>query len=146
MLAGDTINWKSSSKNVTVKVMKKKGKAKGSTPQTKLVPTESFFTWFTAPSFPDPDDELDEEELEALQGDVESDYEVAEILRDDLLEHPLLWFTGEALIDDEEYDEEEEDEDDEDDDDEEDDDEDESDDDEEDDDNEPARRKPVRVR
>lgn len=96
------IEWKSASKNVTVKVLKKKMRpGQKGTPPTKQTPTESFFNWFTPPPIPENEEEIEEEELEGLQAAMEDDYEVAEIIREKIIDHPYLWFTGEALQDDE---------------------------------------------
>lgn len=80
--------------------MKKKGKAgagkKGQAALTKVVPVESFFNFF-ADRTPDSDaDEGDEPGLagEELQGDLE----MMRVLID-ICEHPLDWYTGRALED-----------------------------------------------
>ena len=144
-IAADTIDWKSPAKNVTVKVMKKKGKGKGSSAQTKLVETESFFNWFSVPEIPEEGEEIDDEELEGLQAIVEADFDIAVAIREHILEHPVPWFTGEALYEDD-SEEEEDDEDDEDDDDEDDEDDDEdSEEDSDDDDEAPAARQSKKV-
>lgn len=80
------VNWKSG-KDVTVKVLKKKPKpgAKSSgKPQTKTEPVESFFRWFTeVPEVPDDEEEaeLTQEEMEALEEDMQADFEVAEMIK-----------------------------------------------------------------
>ncbi|PRW57921.1 Nucleosome chromatin assembly complex isoform B [Chlorella sorokiniana] len=110
------VSWKSG-KDVTVKVLKKKPKpgAKSSgKPQTKTEPVESFFRWFTeVPEVPDEEEEaeLSQEELEALQEDMQADFEVAEMIKEKVIPEATAWFTGEALMEFEGDDDEEEDED-----------------------------------
>jgi len=109
---GCEINWKKG-KNVTVRtvVKKQKHKSKGSVRTvTKTVQNDSFFNFFTPPTAPENDEEIDEE-TEAL---LSADFEIGEVIRQRLVQRAVLYFTGEALAD-EEYDEDEdEDEDDED--------------------------------
>ncbi|KAI7838698.1 hypothetical protein COHA_007497 [Chlorella ohadii] len=111
------VAWKSG-KDVTVKVMKKKPKpgAKSSgKPQTKTEPIESFFRWFTeVPEIPEDEDaELTQEEMEALEEDMQSDFEVAEMIKEKVIPEATAWFTGEALMDyEDDEDDEDEDEDD----------------------------------
>jgi nucleosome assembly protein 1-like 1 len=113
---GTAINW-SAGKDTTVKVMKKKPK-KGGKPLTKLEPCESFFRFFSPPEVPGEDDELSEEESEALQDAMEADYEMGAVIRDEIIPSAVSWFTGAAVQgeedEDEEGDEEEDDEEDED--------------------------------
>ena len=118
---GSTIRWKPG-KNVTVKVMRKKnkkgsGRSKGP-PMTKTEKCDSFFNFFSPP---DPEelfgmeeedeDDVDEEEMEALQDALQEDYEIGCIFKDKIIPHAVSWFTGEALSDDEEEEEGDEDED-----------------------------------
>jgi nucleosome assembly protein 1-like 1 len=65
---GAKIEWKPS-KNVTVKLMRKKQKAKrggGQRTIEKEEPCDSFFNFFSPPALPGDDVELDEEEEENL--------------------------------------------------------------------------------
>lgn len=108
------VHWKAG-KDVTVKVLKKKAKpgAKGK-PQTKTESVESFFRWFTeVPEIPDEEEEEDftQEEMEALEEAMQSDFEIAEMIKEKVIPEATSWFTGEAL---QEYEDEEEDEDEED--------------------------------
>jgi len=125
---GCKIDWKKG-KDVTVKVIKKrqKHKSKGSVRTIeKKVKADSFFNFFDPPVVPTPDDGVEEmdEETEAL---LAADFEIGHFFRDRIIPRAVLYFTGEALEDeDDDYEEEE----DEDGDDEDDDDEDEDDDDE----------------
>ncbi|KAL4457364.1 hypothetical protein ABPG75_012229 [Micractinium tetrahymenae] len=97
------VNWKAG-KDVTVKVMKKKPKpgAKASgKPQTKTEPVESFFRWFTeVPEIPDEEEEaeLTQEEMEALEEDMQGDFEIAEMIKEKVIPEATAWFTGEALL------------------------------------------------
>jgi nucleosome assembly protein 1-like 1 len=124
---GTPIDWKAG-KNVTVKVMKKKprrGAPANAKPQTKTEPVPSFFRFFSPPEIPQTAEavaELDEEAVEELREEVEADFELGMILRDELVPDAYRWWSGEAA--EEEDEEEDEDDDDEDDDDEGDDDED----------------------
>jgi len=105
---GCKIDWKPS-KNVTVKLIKKKQKhkQKGATRfVTKEVKNDSFFNFFDPPVIPDgEEDTLDDETRELLN----ADFEIGQILRDRILPRAVLYFTGEAQ-DDEDYEEEEDDE------------------------------------
>lgn len=102
---GCTIDWKKG-KNVTVKMIKKKQKHKsrGSVRTiTKTVQNDSFFNFFNPPAFPD-DDEIEvDEDTQAL---LAADFEIGHYIREHIVPRAVLYFTGEAL-DDEEYDEEE---------------------------------------
>lgn len=123
---GTVIHW-APGKDPTMKVMKKKPK-KGGKPLTKLEPCDSFFRFFTPPELPESADDLDEEAAEALQDEVEADFEIGATLREEVIPQAVAWFTGAAIQadDDEDDDEEGEEEDEEDDDDEDDDEGDES--------------------
>jgi nucleosome assembly protein 1-like 1 len=55
--------------------------------------------------------ELSQEELEALQEDMQADFEVAEMIKEKVIPEATAWFTGEALMEFEGDDDEEEDED-----------------------------------
>ena len=145
---GTRIAWKAG-KDPTVKILKKKpkpgrkpGGASGK-PMTKIEKTESFFNFFSPPAVPEEgDDDLDDEEVEALQEALEEDYELGETLRDELVPHAVSFYTGEmAEMDEEEeegedYDDDEEEDEDEDGDEDDDDDDDDDDEDDDDDDSE----------
>ncbi|XP_062512566.1 nucleosome assembly protein 1-like 1-B [Corticium candelabrum] len=101
---GCKINWKKS-KNVTVKMMKKKQKHKGhgqSRVVTKQVKVDSFFNFFSPPEVPE-GEEGEPDELEKLT----FDYELGLFFRDRFIPRAVLYFTGEAIDDDDEFDEEE---------------------------------------
>jgi nucleosome assembly protein 1-like 1 len=94
---GDEINWKSPENNLTVRIEKRKQRNKhtGATRTIeKTYPTESFFTFFSPPV---DDEEGDDEDLEALEGQLQLDYEIGEFFKDKLIPHAVDWFTGRAL-------------------------------------------------
>lgn len=95
---GCKIEWKKG-KNVTVKMVKKKQKHKASgTTRTisKTVQNDSFFNFFSPPSPPD-DEEMDED-VEAL---LAADFEIGHFIRERIVPRAVLYFTGEALEEDE---------------------------------------------
>ncbi|RWS30507.1 nucleosome assembly protein 1-like 1-B [Leptotrombidium deliense] len=107
---GCEINW-NKGKNVTVKtiIKKQKHKSKGSVRTVpKQVPNDSFFNFFTPPEVPENEDDMDEE----TQALLAADFEIGEVIRQRLVPRAVLYFTGEALVD-EEYDEDDEEEEDE---------------------------------
>lgn len=97
---GCKIDWKKG-KNVTVKTVKKKQKHKASgTTRTisKTVQSDSFFNFFNPPTPPD-DEEMDED-TEAL---LAADFEIGHFIRERIVPRAVLYFTGEALENDDEY-------------------------------------------
>uniref|UniRef100_A0A2K6R3N4 Nucleosome assembly protein 1 like 4 n=1 Tax=Rhinopithecus roxellana TaxID=61622 RepID=A0A2K6R3N4_RHIRO len=105
---GCTIDWKKG-KNVTVKTIKKKQKHKGRGTVrtiTKQVPNESFFNFFNP---------LKGKSDEDSEFTLASDFEIGHFFRERIVPRAVLYFTGEAIEDDDnelEGDEEGEDEDD----------------------------------
>jgi len=103
---GCPIHWKPN-KNLTVKTVKKKQKhkSKGNVRTiTKQVKNDSFFNFFDPPPIPeDPEAEVDAETQELLT----SDFEIGHYIRERVIPRAVLFFTGEALEDDD-FDEEEE--------------------------------------
>lgn len=102
---GSRIEWKAKEKNVTVKQIKKKQKhkQKGNTRfVTKEVKADSFFNFFDPPAHsPDTDlDELDDDTRDLLN----ADFELGQILRDRVVPRAVLYFTGEAADDDDDFD------------------------------------------
>ncbi|XP_063960595.1 nucleosome assembly protein 1-like 1 isoform X2 [Lytechinus pictus] len=94
---GCEIDWKKN-KNVTVKVIKKKQKHKGRGTTrlvTKTVQTDSFFNFFNPPKATE--EEVDEE-TEAL---LSADFEIGHLIRERIIPRAVLYFTGEAIEDDE---------------------------------------------
>lgn len=101
---GCTIDWKKG-KNVTVKTLKKKQKHKsrGSIRTiTKTVQNDSFFNFFSPSPVPDDPDEDMDEDTQAL---LTADFEIGHYIRERIIPRAVLFFTGEAL-DDEDYEEE----------------------------------------
>ncbi|KAJ8652169.1 hypothetical protein O0I10_012227 [Lichtheimia ornata] len=96
---GCNIHWKEN-KDLTVKVETKKQRHKG-TNKTRVVkrtvPADTFFSFFSPPSFPGDDEELDEEEAEGLDAKLEVDYETGEEFKDKIIPHAVDYFTGKAL-------------------------------------------------
>lgn len=103
---GCTIDWKQD-KNVTVKVIKKKQKHKtrgAVRTVTKTVPRDSFFNFFNPPAVPDEVGEVLDDQVQAL---LTADFEIGHYIRERIVPRAVLFFTGEAL-DDEDFEEEEE--------------------------------------
>lgn len=100
---GCKIDWKKG-KNITQKVVKKKQRHKGKG-QTrfinKTVKNDSFFNFFAPPEVPEDDADMDED-VEAL---LAADFEIGHFIRERLVPKGVLYFTGEALEDDDEYEE-----------------------------------------
>merc|ERR1719158_1998279 len=98
---GCTINWKEPGKNLTVKTVKKKQKhkSKGNVRTiTKQVKNDSFFNFFDPPPISDdPDADVDPETQDLLT----ADFEIGHYIRDRIIPRAVLFFTGEALEDDE---------------------------------------------
>ncbi|XP_023212250.1 nucleosome assembly protein 1-like 1, partial [Centruroides sculpturatus] len=104
-----TIDWKKG-KNVTVKTIKKKQKHKsrGSVRTvTKTVQNDSFFNFFNPPTVPE-DEELLDDETQTL---LAVDFEIGHFIRERIVPRAVLFFTGEALTEDD-YDDEDDDDDD----------------------------------
>lgn len=103
---GCPIAWKEG-KNLTVKTVKKKQKhkSKGNVRMvTKQVKNDSFFNFFDPPPLPeDPEAEVEAETQELLT----ADFEIGHYIRERIIPRAVLFFTGEALEEDD-YDEEEE--------------------------------------
>ena len=93
-----TIDWKKG-KNVTVKLIKKTQKHKGRGTKrtiTKTVQNDSFFNFFTPPEVPE--SEEGDEDTEAL---LAADFEIGHFIRERIVPRAVLYFTGEALEEDE---------------------------------------------
>jgi nucleosome assembly protein 1-like 1 len=96
---GCTIDWKEG-QDLTVTIETKKQRHKG-TNKTRVVkrtvPSNSFFYFFSPPTIPDEDEEIDEEEAEGLDAKLEADYEMGEEFKDKIIPHAVDYFTGKAL-------------------------------------------------
>lgn len=105
---GCAVDWKKG-KNLTVKTVKKKQKhkSKGSVRTiTKTVKNDSFFNFFDPPEIPDdPEADLDGD----MQELITTDFEIGHYIRERIIPRAVLFFTGEAL-DDDDYDDESDDE------------------------------------
>lgn len=111
------IEWKDG-QDLTVREIKKKqkaksGKNKGQTRMvTKIEPKASFFHYFKEPREDDEDEEEEDEDEEEKPGfTVDTDYDIAHVIRVSLLPESVFWFTGENGDDDEDFDEDEDEED-----------------------------------
>ncbi|KAG8125714.1 hypothetical protein E2320_020909 [Naja naja] len=96
---GCTIDWKKG-KNVTVKTIKKKQKHKGRGTVrtiTKQVPNDSFFNFFISGD----GESLDEDSECTLA----IDFEVGHFFRERIVPRAVLYFTGEAIEDDDNFEE-----------------------------------------
>lgn len=94
---GCQIDWKKG-KNVTLKTIKKKQKHKGHgtvRTVTKTVSNDSFFNFFAPPEVPESRD-LDDD-AEAI---LAADFEIGHFLRERIIPRSVLYFTGEAIEDD----------------------------------------------
>ncbi|XP_068116767.1 nucleosome assembly protein 1-like 4 isoform X3 [Hyperolius riggenbachi] len=103
---GCTIDWKKG-KNVTVKTIKKKQKHKGRGTVrtiTKQVPNESFFNFFSPVKASGEGEEMDEETENSLA----ADFELGHFFRERIVPRAVLYFTGEAIEDEESFEEDEE--------------------------------------
>ncbi|GAX19267.1 nucleosome assembly protein 1-like 1 [Fistulifera solaris] len=101
---GTKIDWKPD-KCLTHKKITKKQRGKGRhAGQVRTIvqqeEKESFFNWFSAPELPSLNpgvDEMDEEEIERLEELFESDYDVAQAFRSNVIPKAVGWFTGKAM-------------------------------------------------
>ncbi|NXC16866.1 NP1L4 protein, partial [Corythaeola cristata] len=98
-----TIDWKKG-KNVTVKTIKKKQKHKGRGTVrtiTKQVPNDSFFNFFSPIKVSDDGESLDEDSEFTLA----ADFEIGHFFRERIVPRAVLYFTGEAIEDDDNFEE-----------------------------------------
>lgn len=83
---------------MTVKLVKKTQKHKGRGTKrtiTKTIQCDSFFNFFNPPDVPD--NEETDDETEAL---LAADFEIGHFIRERIVPRAVLYFTGEALDDD----------------------------------------------
>ena len=109
-VSGTEIEWKKNQsltyREVTKKQRKKGGPNAGQIRTiTKKERTESFFHFFTPPKMPALTAVMDEEEADAVEEAFDHDYDVAQAFRGHLIPRAVLWFTGEAMMMDEDLDE-----------------------------------------
>lgn len=97
---GTPIEWRSGDKDLTIRAETKKQRNK-KTNETRvvkrMVPTQSFFNFFSPPTPPKVDDDSDDEELADLESRLELDYQLGEDLKDRVVPHAIQFFTGDAL-------------------------------------------------
>lgn len=108
-VTGTDIKWKKDRsltyREVTKKQRKKGGPKAGQVRSiTKRERTESFFHFFTPMKMPALSDDIDEDEADAVEEAFDHDYDVAQAFRSHLIRKAVLWFTGEAMMEDD-YDE-----------------------------------------
>ncbi|XP_072353948.1 nucleosome assembly protein 1-like 1 [Scyliorhinus torazame] len=98
---GCQIDWKKG-KNGTLKTIKTKQKHKGwGTGRTvmKTISNDSFFNFFSLPEAPE-HGELDEGSAASLA----ADFDIGHFLHEHIIARAMLYFTGEAIADDDDYD------------------------------------------
>ena len=100
-VTGTSIDWKPG-RSLTYRTIKKKQRGKGKhagqlRTVSKREEKESFFHWFTPPEMP-PMDTMDEDEAEKLEELFDSDYEVAQAFRNDLIPQAVVWFSGKVRL------------------------------------------------
>ncbi|KZO92129.1 NAP-domain-containing protein [Calocera viscosa TUFC12733] len=101
---GTPIDWKED-KDLTKAVEIKKQRNKN-TNRTRLIrkviPTDSFFNFFTPPVPPTEDqmndDDVDQEEIQDIEERLELDYQLAEDLKDRIIPRAVDYFTGKSLL------------------------------------------------
>jgi hypothetical protein len=99
---GTEINWTSEENNPTVSFVRKNQKSKNRSVVSKATfpeRSDSFFNFFNPPTVPE-DEDVDYE----LRMQVTQDYEAGDILRQTVIHDAVLFFTGDALLSDEESD------------------------------------------
>ncbi|GAA6008411.1 NAP domain-containing protein [Rhodotorula paludigena] len=96
---GTEIKWKEG-KDLTTRIETKKQRNKN-TNQTrivkKVVPTESFFSFFNPPKPPSPEDDDDVSIASDLDEKLELDYQIGEDLKERVVPRAIDFFTGKAL-------------------------------------------------
>lgn len=93
------IEWKAG-KNLCFKEVTKTQRHKASGAMrtvTKEVATESFFHFFDPMSGPSEDDDMDEEQLAALEEEIQIDIEIGNVFKTSIIPRAYDWFTGKAL-------------------------------------------------
>ncbi len=77
----------------------------------KVVPTDSFFSFFKPPQPPTQEtlqsDDIDEDELEELDAKLEADYQIGEEFKEKIIPRAIDYFTGKALRYEEDFEDEE---------------------------------------
>jgi nucleosome assembly protein 1-like 1 len=100
---GTEIEW-NEGKNVTKKTIKKKQKNKKNGQQrvvTKEVDDESFFNFFKSVSVENEDlDDLDDEEADYMQERMDIDYDISQVLMDEVIPYSLEYYLGIKMAED----------------------------------------------
>jgi nucleosome assembly protein 1-like 1 len=101
--SGSSIDWKTGKDvtQATVKVKKikarKSGKGSPDKDLIKVVKTDSFFNFFSPPEIPEgKEDEMDDDDRATLA----VDFDVGFALKEKIIPRAVLYFTGEAFVDD----------------------------------------------
>jgi nucleosome assembly protein 1-like 1 len=99
---GEKIYWKKD-KSLTHQTVQKKQRGKGRyagqvRSVTKQEEKESFFHWFTTPKMPSSVEDMDEEEADQLEELFQSDFEIAQAFRCQVVPNAVLWFTGQVCV------------------------------------------------
>ncbi|KAG6621980.1 nucleosome assembly protein 1 [Phytophthora cinnamomi] len=107
-VTGTVMEWKEG-QNLCEVTKKVKQRAKGGKGETRVVsrtePCESFFQFFTPVEMPS---EEDDEDSEMIMRQLSGDFEIGFTIHETIIPQALLWFTGEAVEDDDsDYDPEE---------------------------------------
>ncbi|CAH0480659.1 unnamed protein product [Peronospora belbahrii] len=99
-IKGTVIEWKEG-KNLCEVTKKVKQRAKGGKGASRVVsrtePCESFFQFFTPVEMPS---EEDDEDSEMIIRQMSGDFEIGFTIHESIIPQALLWFTGEAVEDD----------------------------------------------
>ncbi|TDH73007.1 hypothetical protein CCR75_008383 [Bremia lactucae] len=99
-VAGTVIDWKEG-KNLCEVTKKVKQRSKGGKGESRVVsrtePCESFFQLFTPVEMPS---EEDDEDSEMIMRQLSGDFEIGFTIHETIIPQALLWFTGEAVEDD----------------------------------------------
>lgn len=105
---GCKIIWKPG-KDLTTKLLKKKirgGRGGAGKVITKKEPCDSFFNFFSPPSPPADGQELDEDELDALEEIVGADFELGDTIRNDIIARAVQYYLDEVENDSDDEDDE----------------------------------------
>jgi nucleosome assembly protein 1-like 1 len=111
-IEGTTIEWKAPDKNLCVKEISKKQKAKSGRNKgqvrtvTRSVPKPSFFHYFDERAEGDEEEDeaeeqnQDEDQEGRIKLNLDEDYDIGHTIRTSIIPEAILWFTGEAEMDD----------------------------------------------
>ncbi|KAL6740807.1 hypothetical protein Aduo_014126 [Ancylostoma duodenale] len=102
---GDTIQW-NDGKNITKKVVKKKLKKGANAGKfiTKTVKADSFFNFFDTIVPPTEDHKNEDDEEDDSHELMRADFEIGQVLRDNIIPRAVLFYTGEADLGDDMFD------------------------------------------